>query len=591
MSKEAEKKMTEQRLLFFDIECDQLEAEVIHCIVTMDQNGDIRRYNHAKEGNLQQGLDALQDAEMLIGHNIIGFDLAIIMKLYPGWFTEARIRDTLVCSRLAWPHLRDLDYRRKDFPRPQIGSHSLRAWGLRLGFEKYDYGVDEEGKHVSEDWLAWTEEMENYCVRDVEVTHRLFRKFLEEGIPDQAVELEHEIHDICELMTERGFYFDRPAAEKLYARLLAERDQLEMEIREVFPPKIKELKTKTKEIPFNPGSRLQIGERFKEKGWSPKEFTPDGRPKINESILADLVDTFPEAKPLSRFLLIQKRIGQLAEGRNSWLGVCDKNNRIHGKAITCGGTISHRMALHSPNLSQIPNTEAEFGKECRSLFCAPKGYKLVGTDLSSIELRILAHALAYWDDGRFAAEVESGDPHQATADQCGISRSQGKMVNFALIYGAGDQRLGESIGGDRKDGRALRRKFYDANPAFRKFLEYIQDKAVKEKRLIGLDGRPLYPRSTHSAVNLWIQNAAVTVAKRATVIHFFLMEVNGIRHGIDFTLATHCHDEWVVEVTQDEAQLTSDLALDAIRAAGETYNLAVELSGVSEVGRTWAEVH
>ena len=69
------------------------------------------------------------------------------------------------------------------------------------------------------------------------------------------------------------------------------------------------------------------------------------------------------------------------------------------------------------------------------------------------------------------------------------------------------------------------------------------------------------------------------------------MEVNGIRHGIDFTLATHCHDEWVVEVTQDEAQLTSDLALDAIRAAGETYNLAVELSGVSEVGRTWAEVH
>ena len=216
---------------------------------------------------------------------------------------------------------------------------------------------------------------------------------------------------------------------------------------------------------------------------------------------------------------------------------------------------------------------------------------MVGTDLSSIELRMLAHAMAYWDNGKYAKEVEEGDPHQATADALGISRPEGKTVNFAMIYGAGDQKLGEAIGGTRAEGKALRRKFYDRNPAFRKLIEEIQHKAKDEGKLVGLDGRLLYPRSQHSALNLWIQNAAVTVAKRATLLHFFFLEMNGVRHGIDFTLAAHVHDEWQIEILEEYAEDASALAIDAIRAAGEYYDLKVQLDGETKTGKTWADTH
>lgn len=573
------------RVLFFDIETNGLQPDVIHCLVTMDEDGDIRRYNHAEEGNLRDGLETLKEADLLIGHNIIGYDLQVIHSLYPGWTTKACVRDTMVCARLAWPHLRDLDFKRRDFPREMIGSHSLKAWGVRLGFEKFGYGEEEDA------WVRWSKEMEDYCVRDVEITHRLFRDFIEQKVPPGAVELEHEIHDICEVMTWRGFYFNREQAEKLYARLLAEKDQIEAELQELFPPKEVQLKTKVKLQPFNPGSRLQIANRFKEQGWEPQEFTPDGRPKINEGVLTVLSRTYPEAAILNRFLMIQKRIGQIAEGPNSWLGLCDEDNRIHGRVISCGGTISHRMAHHSPNLAQVPNSHAEYGLECRSLFCCPEGSLLVGTDLSSIELRMLAHAMAYWDDGKYAKEVESGDPHQATADAVGCDRPQGKMINFAMIYGAGDQKLGDCVGGTRRDGKALRRKFYDRNPAFRKLLETIQQRAKDKGQLKGLDGRTLYTRSPHSALNLWIQNAAVTVAKRATLLHFFFMEMNGIRHGIDFTLSAHIHDEWVVECLEQYTEDAAALALEAIKAAGEFYDLAVVLNGETKIGYTWADTH
>jgi DNA polymerase-1 len=572
-------------VLWFDIETDGLEATVIHCLVTLDEDGNLRRYNHAEDGNLREGLKTLEDADLLIGHNIIGFDMQVIHRLYPGWHTKACVRDTLVCSRLAWPHLRDLDFKRKNFPRELIGSHSLKAWGIRLGYEKYAYAEQDNA------FEGWTKDLEDYCARDVEITHRLFRSFLEESIPDSAVELEHEIHDICELMTVKGIYFNREEGEKLYARLLAKKDQLEMELQTLFPPRRVELKTKVKEVPFNPGSRLQIAERFRDKGWTPKEFTSEGRPAINEGVLTELAKTYPEAASLNQYLLIQKRIGQLAEGPNSWLGLCDEDNRIHARVISCGGTISHRMAHHSPNIGQVPNAHAAFGTECRSLFCVPEGSVMVGTDLSSIELRMLAHLMAYWDNGRYAQEVANGDPHQATADAVGVSRPQGKTINFAMIYGAGDQKLGEAVGGTRADGKALRRKFYDRNPAFRKILEEIQLRVKSDGRVLGLDGRPLYPRSQHSSLNLWIQNAAVTVAKRATLLHFFFLEMNGIQHGIDFHLAAHVHDEWQVEIFEEHAETAASLALDAIKRAGEYYDLKVPLDGETKTGRNWADTH
>ena len=580
---------TPKRTLYFDIETDGLDPTIIHCIVTMDGMGNIRRYNHEELGNVQAGLDALSEAHLLIGHNIIGYDLQAIMKVYPSWATNAVFQDTLVCARLAWPHVKDLDYKRnshKMFPKELLGSHSLKAWGVRLGFEKGSYGDE-----TDDPWARWSIEMENYCQRDVEVTHRLYQEFLKAEVPEAAVALEHEVHDLMEGMTARGFYFDRQEAEKLYVRLLARKDQLSAELQDLFPPKEIQLKTKVKLQAFNPGSRQQIAERFEKQGWKPKDFTPDGKPRISETVLESLEGTYAEAKTLKEYLLIQKRISQIAEGDNSWLGLVDEAHRIHGRVISCGGTISHRMAHHSPNLAQIPNVDSPYGKECRSLFCVPAGYALVGTDLSGAELRLLAHLLAHWDDGKFAKECETGDPHQANADMAKITRSEAKRMIFCLIYGGGDQKLGECVGGDRREGADLRRRFYHNNPAFRKLLEAIKKQAKENKTLVGLDGRKLHPRSPHSALNLWIQNAAVTCAKMATVKHVEALGEKNIRLHLDYHIVAHVHDEWQIEVIEQHAEEVKASATWAIREAGRHYSLNVRLDGDSHIGCNWTETH
>ena len=584
--------LSDPKVLFFDIETDGLRPEVIHCIVTADEKGEIKRYNHAEEGNLNEGLEALRMADVLVGHNIIAYDLPVLATLYPGWATSAIVRDTLVLARLGYPNVQELDYKERKLPKELIGSHSLKAWGQRLDFEKFSYGEDDESA-----WERWSPEMEDYCQRDVEVVHRLFMKFADDiqGNPDifeKAIELELSMQDLTESMTYRGFYFNREEAEKLYARLLAKKDQLSEELKELFPPKEIALKTKTKLVPFNPGSRNQIAERFAAKGWEPKEFTPNGRPMINEPVLEALEVDYPEAKALKEYLLVQKRIGQLAEGPNSWLGLVTEDNRIHGRVISCGATVSHRMVHFSPNLGQVPGAGAAYGEECRSLFCVPPGMKLVGTDLSGVELRVLAHFLAFWDGGDYAREVEEGDIHTSNMKAAGLTdRSQAKTMIYALIYGAGDQRLGEIVNGSRKDGGDLRKRFYANNPAFLKFIKSVKNKAKKKKKLRGLDGRPLFPRSLHSAPNLLLQSAAAVLAKKATILHRLLLETRGLRFEIDWAFVAMVHDEWQIECKEPLAEEIAETAPKAIRDAGEFYSLRVQLEGEAKVGDTWADTH
>jgi len=584
--------LSNPNVLFFDIETDGLQPEVIHCIVTMDEAGEIKRYNHAEEGNLNKGLEALKVADVLVGHNIIAYDLPVLATLYPGWATNAIVRDTLVLARLGYPNVQEEDYKKRKLPVKLMGSHSLKAWGHRLDFEKFNYGEEDETA-----WEQWSLEMEDYCQRDVEVIHRLFMKFCKdiEGCPDifeKALELELTMQDLTESMTYRGFYFNRKEGEKLYARLLSKKDQLSEELKELFPPKEIALKTKVKLVPFNPGSRNQIAERFVAKGWEPKEFTPNGRPMINEPVLEGLEADYPEAKALKEFLLVQKRIGQLAEGPNSWLGLVTEDNRLHGRVISCGATVSHRMVHFSPNLGQVPSVGAAYGEECRSLFCVPEGRKLVGTDLSGIELRVLAHFLAFWDKGEYARQVEEGDIHTSNMKAAGLTdRAQAKTMIYALIYGGGDQRLGEIVGGSRKDGANLRKRFYDSNPAFLKFIKSVKAKAKKNKKLRGLDGRPLFPRSLHSAPNLLLQSAAAVVAKKATILHRLLLESRGLRFETDWWFVAMVHDEWQIECKENLAEEIAEAAPKAIRDAGEFYELRVKLEGEAKVGDTWLDTH
>src|SRR5690606_29047347 len=161
---------------------------------------------------------------------------------------------------------------------------------------------------------------------------------------------------------------------------------------------------KYKEVVFNPNSRDQIADRLMTlKGWKPTELTPSGKPKADETILEAL--PYPEAKELSRYMLIQKRIGQLAEGDNAWLKKVDRDGRIHGSIIT-NGAVTGRATHSNPNIAQVPKVGTEYGEECRGLFTARPGKTvLLGCDVSGLELRMLGHFMARHDDGEYGREV------------------------------------------------------------------------------------------------------------------------------------------------------------------------------------------
>ena len=574
--------------LIFDIETDSLDPEVIHCLVTMDEHGNIRRYNH-EDGNFYQGLKALQEADEIIGHNIIGFDLVAIRKLYPEWTTSAEIHDTLVYSRLCWSNLRELDHQKR-FGKIEAtaGSHSLDAWGERLGFKKWSYMT--EDKTIFE---RWSEELEDYCARDVGVTFRLWQEIQSKAPSVPAVALEHKTTVLMEDMSRHGFLFDRREAEKLYARLAKRKRDSEAELQTVFPPiTIVRYSEKTgrhlkdKVEAFNPGSRKQIAERFIAKGWEPKEFTPDGKPKVSETILRDLGVEMPEAWKLMDYLVVQKSIGQLAEGKNSLLGLCGEDDRIHGRVIA-NGTVSGRMAHHSPNVAQIPSTE-----EFRSLFIVPEGKCLVGCDASGLELRCLAHYMYPWDNGKYADQILEGDIHTQNMEAAGLTdRSQAKTLIYAIVYGAGDAKLGEIVGGGMKEGRALRKRFMDNTPALKKLTDAVKHKAKTEGTLVGLDGRTLYCRSQHSALNLLLQSAGALLMKTATVILADLCAGAGLTRPDDWALVAHVHDEFQIECLDEAAPLIATTAVKAIHQAGYAFSFNMPLDGEATIGENWWETH
>lgn len=400
----------------------------------------------SKYCDIQFGLMLLQEADQIIGHNIIKFDLPAIQKVYP-WFSYDvdKVRDTLILSRLIWPDLSDRDLgviKKGKLPGKLRGSHSLEAWGHRLGLHKGDYAKQMADAGL-DPWAYWSQDMQDYCELDVEVTEALLQKIETKKPAERAVHLEMWFAFIIAQQERFGFTFDVAKASALYATLAAKRQELDEQIKEFFPPWYvfdglmtpkRPNKTmgyvegaafcKVKLQEFNPSSRAQIGDRLmKLYGWNPTVFTENGQPQVDETTLGEL--PYEPAKLLAQRFMIEKRIGQLAEGQQAWLKL-ERNGRIHGSVNTIGA-VTGRCTHANPNVAQVPSVGAAYGKECRELFHAPPGFKQVGADASGLELRCLAHYMARYDGGAYAKILLEGDIHTENQKAAGLpSRSNAK---------------------------------------------------------------------------------------------------------------------------------------------------------------------
>jgi len=581
--------------LVFDIETNGLlDCNKIWCLAAIDvETGE--KYAYGPK-DLPEAYKLLKSADQLIGHNIIGFDIPVLERLAGIDLSDKSVLDTLVLSRLFSP--------------TREGGHGLEAWGYKVGCKKIEF----------DSYDFFSEEMLEYCIRDVEVNKLVFDKLKDEaaGFSKESISLEHDVYKIINNQRINGFLFDTKKASILHATLEEKLNSVIAQVHKHFKPKVtkiklfkcknkdgsiskmaealtgdkryklsaeehEEIKTKGMIIretstPFNLGSRKQIGEYLQDFGWKPKKFTPTNQPIVDESTLLE-IDDIPEAKMIAEYLLIQKRIAQI----NSWFKRTDEDGRIRGY-VNSNGTITGRMTHRDPNTAQVPSTRAPYGEECRSCWIVPKNFKLCGIDASSLELRMLAH---YLNDEGFTNEIINGDIHSANQKLAGLeSRSQAKTFIYALVYGAGDSKLGKVVGGNRTHGKKLRDSFLNNLPSFRTLTTKI-DRASQRGYLKGIDGRKLFVRSAHAALNTLLQGAGAIVMKKAMVILNDKIKT----HSINAKFVANIHDEWQLEVIESEADKLGKLGVESIIEAGKYYELNCPLDGEYKIGNNWADTH
>lgn len=575
-------------MLVCDIETNGLlpELDRIWCVVVRTPDS----VRHWGPDRIPEALEFLEKQPLIVGHNFQGFDIPAIQKVYPSWEPRGKILDTLVCSRLLWPDLRGPDFtlasKNPDFPKSLIGRHSLEAWGYRLGVKK---NVAFKQTH---DFSEYNQEMLDYCIQDTAVTLALANRIGSARPSPASLELEHAFAAVLDRQMAYGVAFDRENALGLVARMVSRRAELDQELAQTFPPFVDKYTTpktqqeRTRTTLFNPSSREHIARALAEKyGWKPVEYTETGKPKVDDEVVAAL--PYPEAKLLSERLLLQKRLGQLAEGTQALLSAVKDDGRIHGY-INHNGTVTGRCAHSNPNLGQVPSVRHPFGKEFRDLFRVPRGRKLVGADAKGLELRCLAHFMGKYDGGSYAKILLEGDIHAANQEAAGLAtRDQAKTFIYAFLYGAGDAKIGSVVGGSEADGKKLRARFLRKLPALACLKEDVQAVAKERGVLFGLDGRALVVRSPHAALNTLLQAAGAVVMKKATVLADAGIRAAGLRaHQV-----LHVHDEYQFEVDEADAEDASGILVQAIRDAGEYFNFRCPLDGDSKIGNTWADTH
>ena len=411
------------------------------------------------------------------------------------------------------------------------------------------------------------------------------------------VTLEHRVAQILQEQEEHGWYFNEQLARELESTLRRELRDLTQVLSDRFPyvpgnlftPK-RDLRTRgyvagaefQKLKDFNPSSREHIAWILQQNdGWKPSEKTATGKPMVDETTLKNHGTGL--ALQFLRILEITKSLGMMSEGANAWLKLSTSANRIHHHCSTATSTF--RCAHRNPNLAQVPSGDA-----FRQLFTATPGMVMVAADLAGIELRMLSHYLARWDEGRYRDILLNGDIHQVNADKIGISRKLVKTVTYAFLYGAGDQKIGLSY--DKQltpksaisKGKEIRAAYIDAIPGLADLLSSIKD-ASGRGYVKAIDGRKVSLDSPHKALNYLLQGSAAVVAKR-----WLLLTRNGSRTLCCSQLA-FIHDELQYESDPDHSEQLKDLLECSALAAGQYYNLRCPVQAEGKIGANWAETH
>jgi hypothetical protein len=602
--------------LVFDIETDGIDATRIWCLVIQDVDSKIiYKCSDVDEMclSISEGLSLMENAEALIGHNIIGYDLAIIKKLLGKDFYNKKLYDTWVMSQT-------LNYKRKH-------KHGLGGWGEYLGYSKLDFN----------DWDSYSPEMLTYCVRDVELNTRVYEMLIKE-FKDQVAKkpllakglrAEHDAAVFEAKVRMKGWLFDVVAGEKLLDDMNRELQEIESRVHPKLPemtiwvdkePKLAKYTKKgdftavtkrllTEHLGYEPnvddwnpeqtfqrsyqtqvtlGNMEEVKEYLYSIGWKPDDWNYKKvgyefiktSPKLTTTSLELLGDI---GRDIDRYYTTRSR-RSILEG---WFKEV-KEDRLHGRMWVIG-TPTFR-ARHEV-ITNLPSVDAAWGKEMRSLFICEDGYKVVGADSAGNQMRALCH---YIGDDSFTKEVTDGDIHSYNASILGSSRGDAKRWLYAYLFGGGGRKLGTILTGkpDAKVGDASKKKYQSAIPGLGKIkakLDEIfnQTKAGYGDSFIpGLDGRRVYVGSAHQSLNYLLQSAEAITCKAA--VGYAMQKIQD--EELDAYPVIFYHDEMAWVVKEEQAERVKEICIEAFREAPKQFNVKC-MDGDGVIGDCYADVH
>jgi len=591
----------------FDIETNALRIKDVTNIwcCAINSGEETILYTDPKEW-----IPILESADVLIGHNIIQYDLVCIKHLYPEFNPKGHAIDSLILARMFYSDILDIDYRKKweGMPINLYGRHKLEAYGYRLGLHK---------KHADlEDFSRLSDDLAERCVCDVDVTAKLWDRLQPKvDLFPLAVNLEMEFATLISKQEQSGFKFDEKGALELEAKIVEKLNILDERLRQRFPfvdggiftPKRNDKSrgyvanaTMCRLTPLNPNSRDHIAWVLKNHlQWCAVVLTDSGKPKIDETVLKEISG----AEDFVESLTLQKRLGQLSTGNNAWLRLVQPDGCIHGSVITVG-CATQRASHVNPNTAQVPAVRSVLGEQCRLLFgpnvlSSPNGAlnkstiesatKQVGVDLSGIEARCLAHYLWPFDEGKFGLEVLEGDIHTANQKAAGLpNRDLAKTFFYALIYGVGGEKLSKITG---MDGKKLKKTYYKNMPALAELTKRVTAKAESEGVLNAIDGRPIKVRSPHSSLNFLLQSCGAIISKVWYNICYEDITKSGLVYGTDWSFLAHIHDEIQFAVRAEFSEQLALIATEASKKAGERLRMRIAVESEYKIGNNWAECH
>ena len=610
--------------LCYDIECNGLTPDTIWMIVA--QNLDTKQiYKFSDHDNLHgsiaDGAALLQNAELLVGHNIIGFDNVVVDKLCGTTLNEKRLHDTWVMSQV-------LRYKRGH-------RHGLAGWGENLGNSKITY---EDG------WDSYSREMLRYCVQDVKVNVDVYYELLEEYKRIASVnpkiktgmQAEHETARFNAFCKTKGWYFNMEEAKELLgtmqqrmaeisntiepkmgtkvvfidkepktpkykkngtytattAKLLSEYFETEVNVEDTHLAGPKFCFQRTTKEQAKLGSQEAVKDWLGTIGWKPDEYNRKkvGRewittgPKLTTSSLSKLGEV---GLMVDEYYVLRHK-ASLMEG---WVERVENEDdkRLHGNMWTIG---TPTFRVRHEVIANLPGIETPWGKEIRGMLKPDPGTVIVGADSAGNQLRGLCH---YVGNDDFTNEVRYGDQHQRNADALGCSRGIAKGYLYAYLFGAGDAKLGQVLTGKSNSevGRKSRVNFSKGIKGLEELKKKLLNIWNKTSNAQGdgwfpaLDGRPVFCGSGHQTLNYLLQAAEGVTCKAALMWAWDKIKEEKLRAEPRLFY----HDEMAFQSHPDDAKRVGEILKESFTAGPELFGVTCMDGGDYVIGESYADVH